>query len=101
MSPPKHKSQFFPFGRWASAVVAMLLLYSSPGAQAADDAGTKFFREKIEPVLKAECYRCHSVEATEIQGGLLLDSRASARRGGDTGPAVVPGKVKESLLIQA
>ena len=64
-----------------------------------DDA--RFFREKIEPVLKAQCYGCHSGEADKVQGGLRLDSRAAVLRGGESGPAVVPRKSGTSLLIQA
>ena len=36
-----------------------------------------------------------------LRGGLLLDSRSNIRKGGDSGPAVVPGKVDESLLIES
>lgn len=63
--------------------------------------GIRLFEEKIEPVLKAECYRCHSEDAEKVKGGLLLDSRAGMLKGGETGPAVVPRKSDESLLIQA
>lgn len=87
--------------RVAVCIASLFSVSIAHGAEPSDEAGIRFFREKIEPVLKAECYECHSVEAKEIQGGLLLDSRKSARRGGDTGPAVVPKNVKESLLIQA
>ena len=70
-------------------------------ARAADTEPATFFRDKIEPVLKAECYQCHSREAREVQAGLLLDSRQGLLRGGDTGPAIVPGKSADSLLVQA
>ena len=40
-------------------------------------------------------------ERASSKGGLRLDSRAAALKGGDTGPAVVPGKPKESLLVDA
>ena len=39
--------------------------------------------------------------AEEAAGGIALDSRAAALAGGDSGPAVVPGKPDESLLIEA
>lgn len=60
-----------------------------------------FFETKIRPVLIDKCYSCHSAEAKKIKGGLLLDTREGIRRGGDTGPAVVPGDLKKSLLIAA
>jgi hypothetical protein len=67
----------------------------------ADEPGLRLFRERIEPVLKAQCFGCHSGEAKEVKGGLRLDTRQAARRGGDSGPAVIPGKPAESLLVQA
>jgi hypothetical protein len=63
--------------------------------------GPKFFRERIEPVLVSECYRCHSVVAKKVRGNLKLDSRAAMLQGGETGPALVPGKADESLIVQA
>jgi hypothetical protein len=62
---------------------------------------TRLFREQIEPVLKKSCYQCHSGEAKQLEGGLRLDHPAGMLRGGDSGPAVVPRKPNESLLIQA
>ena len=70
-------------------------------AGADDDPGSRLFRDGVEPVLKRECYGCHSAAAKEVKGGLRLDSREAARRGGDSGPAVVPGKPAESLILQA
>ena len=63
-----------------------------------------FFESKIRPVLVANCYECHSVQAANLgkqKGGLLLDTKDGIRTGGDTGPAVVPGHVSESLLLKA
>ena len=60
-----------------------------------------FFEKSIRPVLAAKCYKCHSAEAEKLKGGLLLDTREGIRRGGDSGHAVVPGNVDESLLIKA
>ena len=48
--------------------------------------GLRFFREKIEPVLVAECYRCHSARAEKVKGGLRLDSRAGMLRGETPAP---------------
>ena len=76
-------------------------LATAATAHAADSDRDRFFRERIEPVLRAECYRCHSEQAERVRGGLLLDSRAGVLRGGDSGPAVTPGNAGESLLIQA
>jgi hypothetical protein len=61
----------------------------------------EFFEKRIRPLLVENCYECHSTEGKKIKGGLLLDSRAGVVKGGDTGPAIVPGAPEASLLIQA
>jgi hypothetical protein len=66
----------------------------------AADPGIDFFEQRIRPVLVEHCYECHSA-AKKKQGGLLLDSRAGMRKGGDTAPAVVPAKPDESLVLSA
>ncbi|MEZ6056291.1 MAG: DUF1553 domain-containing protein [Planctomycetaceae bacterium] len=70
-------------------------------ANTPDDIQTAFFEKQIRPVLVAHCYQCHSANGEKIQGGLSLDTREGIRKGGDSGPAVVPHKVDESLLIAA
>lgn len=81
-------------------VVASLSANASRGADAVDAAGLEFFEKRIRPVLVAHCYDCHSA-GKKKQGGLLLDSRMAIRRGGDSGPAVVPGRPNQSQLIEA
>ncbi len=66
-----------------------------PGDQVA------FFEAKIRPVLIDKCYQCHAATSSKVRGGLLLDTREGTRRGGESGPAVVPGDVSRSLLIEA
>src|SRR6185436_18254089 len=80
----------------------VLVLLLSPAAVGQDDpAAAKLFQEKVGPILTARCYKCHSADAPKPKGGLRLDSRDAALKGGDTGPALVPGKPAESLLIKA
>ena len=76
-------------------------LLCQAAARADDDPGLRLFRDSVEPVLKEHCFACHSAGAKELQGGLRLDSRQAARRGGDSGPAVAAGKPAESLILQA
>jgi cytochrome c553 len=83
-----------------SLICAALAVSAFCGASAAED-GNAFFESKIRPVLVKHCYECHSAEAGKSKGGLLLDTRESIRAGGDTGPAVVPGDPKKSLLLTA
>ncbi len=63
-----------------------------------------FFENKIRPVLAQKCYSCHSAEAKEkgkLKSGLYVDSREGLLYGGETGPALLPGKPADSLLIKA
>jgi len=61
----------------------------------------EFFEKNIRPVLVKKCYKCHSAQAKEVEGGLLLDTRQGIRRGGESGHAVVPGNIEDSLLIDS
>jgi mono/diheme cytochrome c family protein len=68
-------------------------------APAADSAATEFFEKKVRPVLAENCYQCHG--ADKQKAGLRLDSAAAARKGGESGPAVIPGEAEKSLLLKA
>jgi hypothetical protein len=87
--------------------LASLLAILALGAQApqqppvADREGIEFFEKKIRPVLVDRCYSCHSAEAKKLKGALYLDSRDGVLKGGDTGPAIVPGDPGKSLLMKA
>jgi len=72
-------------------------------AESADlsPAQLQFFENRIRPVLVENCYKCHSRQAERPKGGLLLDTREGLLKGGETGPAVVPGDPDHSLLIKA
>ena len=59
------------------------------------------FERKIRPVLIEKCEACHSSKLDEPMGGLRVDSREAFRRGGATGPALVPGQPEQSLLMKA
>ncbi len=86
---------------WFVAVGLFATILAPMPANADDPDGIAFFEQKIRPVLVKECYSCHSSEAKRIKGGLRLDSRAGLLKGGDSGPAVVPGKPDESRLLDA
>jgi hypothetical protein len=70
-------------------------------AASPEGEGVEFFEKKIRPILADNCYKCHSKTAEKLKGGLLLDTREGFLKGGDTGPAIVPGDVDKSLLIKA
>ena len=64
-------------------------------------AQTQLFESKIRPVLATKCYRCHSQQAEKVKAGLFLDTRDGVLKGGESGPAIVPGEPEKSLLIKA
>jgi len=76
-------------------------LPATPAPGTISPADRQFFETRIRPVLTEECYKCHSHQADRVKGKLMLDSRDALLLGGVSGPAIVPGKPDESLLIQA
>jgi mono/diheme cytochrome c family protein len=62
---------------------------------------SEFYTNKILPIFAENCYKCHSSEGGKDKGGLTLDTRDAIMKGGDTGPALVPGDAEKSLLIKA
>lgn len=69
------------------AVYALLLTLTFPGVD---------YPGEIKPLLARRCVACHG--ALEQKGGLRLDTAGRMRAGGDSGPAVVPGKPGESAV---
>ncbi|MDA0838698.1 MAG: DUF1549 domain-containing protein [Planctomycetota bacterium] len=61
----------------------------------------EFFENQVRPLFSRHCYKCHSTQAKKVKGKLYLDSHAAAIKGGESGPALVPGNPEESLLIKA
>jgi mono/diheme cytochrome c family protein len=68
------------------------------GAAAAPPEDRVDFYRDVRPLFTVHCTRCHSADAKK--GGLRLDTREHALKGGDSGPAIVPGKGGGSLLYQ-
>ncbi|MEI7686613.1 MAG: c-type cytochrome domain-containing protein, partial [Planctomycetota bacterium] len=92
------------------AIISILicLALAPPGARgqgsAPDSGRLAFFESKIRPILVEHCYRCHSVKAQaekKLKAGLFVDSRMGLIKGGESGPAVVPGSPKEGSLLKA
>lgn len=82
----------------AVALVAAGIVSSTSTVHAASpaDVQTDFVRD-VAPILAAHCVRCHGAEVQE--GGLRLDRRDHAFRGGDSGVAIVPSRSAASLLL--
>ncbi len=60
-----------------------------------------FFQQQVLPILESHCFQCHSHDHGTMEGNLALDWRSGWEVGGDRGPAVIPGDVEQSLLLQA
>jgi hypothetical protein len=83
-------------------VVPYLLLLAAPAsAKEPTKAQLEFFEKKVRPVLADNCFSCHSAAKGKKKGGLLVDSREALLKGGDSGPAIVPGDPEKSLLVHA
>ncbi len=81
-------------------VAFLFAIIASSGHAFAQDADKfTFFEKRIRPVLVENCLKCHG--ETKANGKLRLDSKMAVLRGGISGPALVPGKAKDSLLIKA
>src|SRR2546426_2821312 len=82
------------------AWVIIFGIYLCADAAAAENSGEAFFEKNVRPLLAQQCQSCHSSPASPM-GGLRLDSREAILHGGARGPAIVPGKPAESLLLRA
>src|SRR5688500_1404708 len=101
VSPTRQKHRLVLSQRTAIVAAIMGTALAVSAAARGDEAGFEFFEKQVRPILAARCHECHSGKVAEPKGNLRLDSLAGALKGGDTAPAVVPGKPKESLLIDA
>lgn len=83
-------------GVWCGSVVvsAVPVFAAEPTAEQ-----LKFFENRVRPLLVEHCQSCHGSQ--KEWAGLRLDSRVAILKGGESGPAAVPGKPDDSLLIQA
>ncbi|MDQ3011970.1 MAG: hypothetical protein M3X11_14840, partial [Acidobacteriota bacterium] len=75
-----------------AAIAAMLTLKPS----SAQSAKVDFLRD-IQPILQANCWRCHSEQ--KASGQLRLDNKAAAMKGGISGSVILPGNGKDSRLL--
>jgi len=71
----------------------------SPAASTSIPPGARrFFSTHVEPVLRTRCFACHG--AIKKKGELDLRTPESVLRGGERGPAAVPGDVDASRLVR-
>jgi len=92
--------------RWSLCCVLCLIITAAESCQVAvaqlpDPPQVERFEKQIRPLLVRHCYECHSAASSEVKGGLRLDYRDALLTGGESGPAIVPGNVSDSLLLAA
>ncbi len=92
--------------KWTTLLIVVLswtptaTLYADESAANSISAeGRDFFEKEVRPLLVKRCFECHG--GSEAEGGLSLASAEGWKHGGDSGPAIVPGKPDESFLVQA
>lgn len=82
-------------------VLGFTLLSPAQIVAAPNPTQQAFFEKRIRPVLAENCFRCHGDNAEKPKGGLRVDSIDALLRGGDSGPALVPGQPAVSRLVEA
>jgi hypothetical protein len=56
------------------------------------------FHREVRGILESTCVSCHGADSQK--GGLRLDTLAYMKKGGDSGPAIIPGNKEESILLE-
>ncbi|MGC3972505.1 MAG: DUF1553 domain-containing protein [Pirellulales bacterium] len=85
-------------GNPIDAFLAQKIAHAQAAQAETSLADAKHFHDKVLPILRNECFRCHG---EKNRGGLQLDSREAALKAGDSElPAVTPGDVEASELIR-
>ena len=85
----------------AAAILATAAAVYGAATPAISPEQRDFFENKIRPIFANSCMECHSEEKGKTKGSFNMDSRESTLKGGETGPSLKPGDVKNSLLIKA
>ena len=83
-----------PFRSWFSKPPPV----PPPATKPEDPAQLQAFAGVIQPILKENCVACHGPDKSK--GKLRLDTLPVVLKGGDSGPAIVPGKASESALLK-
>jgi len=84
---------------WLAAAVVLLAVPAFARPADPTPEGVAYFEKEVRPLLVEKCLKCHGPKKQE--SGLRLDSRAAVLKGGDGGPAVVPGKADAGTLLAA
>lgn len=81
--------------RCSAVILFVLAVTASSHTGSADEIS---FNRDIRPILSDACFQCHGPDEKKREGNLRLDIAEAARKGGDSGPAIVPGKIDQGEL---
>ena len=106
VTPDDAVSRRRPRMGWRLATVLCLGMLTAAARAHAEDApkvfdaaSLEYFEKSVRPILTERCQSCHG--ESKQKANLRLDSRDSIIKGGETGPAALPGNSKESLIVEA
>ena len=85
--------------RFGATAMCLLSFGFAPIRAAESPAALAYFEKEVRPLLIGQCLKCHGPKKQEA--GLRVDSRSALLKGGESGPAIVPGKPKEGTLLPA
>lgn len=83
-----------------AGIIFLLLTLAFNVSNSADDPAEKkndLFKDQVAPIIERSCLECHN--SNDPQGGLSLETKEAAFKGGDSGEAIIAGKLDESFLI--
>lgn len=80
-------------------VLFLAAFLGSIWARADEEGGRRYYAERVHPLLKTHCFRCHG-EGEELKGGFRLTSREGLLHGGHYGPAFNSADPASSVLLE-
>ncbi len=93
----RNKGSSFASRRNSFAVLGLAFILSAGASRAAEKIS---FNRDIRPILSDICFTCHGPDVSKMKGGLRLDTKEAAMKGGESGPAIVPGKPEQSEVYR-
>jgi mono/diheme cytochrome c family protein len=98
MSEQQSSGPWYVFRVLVALVAACAAL---PASRVAGADAKELFEKQVRPLFERKCFDCHSSKADEVKGGLKLDTLEDVMKGGESGPAIIPGDVENSFLLRA
>lgn len=83
---------------FAGCQAAPVPAHRQSAAATTADPRLDIYLHQVQPILQNNCFRCHT--GMNRRGGLSMGTRALLLQGGKDGPAVLPGRPEDSLLIK-